>query len=88
MMKSMPFDWSGYKDNFFQSMHNIARLKPGVSLEQATANVNVLYQQIIRAFPDGDLNPRNVVNLSKAHVVLTPMATGLSLRCAATSPNR
>jgi len=48
MMKSMPFDWSGYKDNFFQSMHIIARLKPGVSPEQATANVNVLYQQIIR----------------------------------------
>jgi predicted permease len=78
MMKSMPFDWSGYKDNFFQSMHIMGRLKPGVSPEQATANVNVLYQQIVRAFPDADLSPRNAANLSKAHVVLTSMATGLS----------
>jgi len=47
-------------------------------MEQATSNVNVLYQQITRAFPDANLNPRNLANLSKAHVVLTPMATGLS----------
>jgi hypothetical protein len=78
MMKSMPFHWSGYKDNFFQSMYIMGRLKPGVSPEQATANINVLYQQIIRGFPDADLSARNAANLSKAHVVLTPMATGLS----------
>src|SRR5258705_12063366 len=59
-------------------MHLIGRLKPGVSKEQATSDVNVLYQQIIRAFPQADLNPRNIANLSKAHVVLTPIATGLS----------
>jgi ABC-type antimicrobial peptide transport system permease subunit len=56
----------------------IGRLKPGVSREQAISNVNVLYQQITRAFPDANLNPRNIASLNKAHVVLTPMATGLS----------
>lgn len=78
MMKSVPPNWDGYKDNFFQSMLIMGRLKPGVSSEQAASNVNVLYQQIIRAFPDGNLNPKNTADLSKAHVVLTPMATGLS----------
>jgi len=78
MMKSVPPEWNGYKDDFFQAMFIMGRLKPGFSLEQATSNVNVLHQQIIRAFPDGDLSPRNVANLSKAHVALRPMATGLS----------
>ncbi len=79
MMKSAPLGYNGYKDDFFQSMHIIGRLKPGVSREQAASNVNVLYQQIIRAFPDANLNPRNLANLNKAHVVLTPMTTGLRL---------
>jgi predicted permease len=78
MMKSVPPGWNGYKDDFFQSMFIMGRLKPGFSLEQATSNVNVLYQQIIRAFPDGNLSHRNTANLSKAHVALRPMATGLS----------
>jgi len=78
MMNTAPLSFNGYKDDFYQSMLLMGRLKPGVSMEQATSNVNVLYQQITRAFPDANLNPRNLANLSKAHVVLTPMATGLS----------
>jgi predicted permease len=78
MMKSVPPGWNGYKDDFSQSMLIMGRLKPGVSNAQATSNVNVLYQQITRAFPDADLNPRNIAKLNKAHVVLTPMTTGLS----------
>ena len=78
MMNSVPPGFNGYKDDFYQSMHLIGRLKPGVSRAQAVSNVNVLYQQIIRAFPDANLNPRNIADLNKAHVVLTPMATGLS----------
>ena len=78
MMKSIPGGWNGYKNNFFQASYLMGRLKPGVSLEQATSNVNLVYQQITRAFPDGDLNPRNVEHLRNADVVLTPMAKGLS----------
>jgi len=78
MMKYVPPGLNGYKDNFYQAMFIMGRLKPGISLEQATSNVNLLYQQIIRAFPDGNLSPRNTANLSKAHVALRPMATGLS----------
>jgi len=78
MMKFVPPSRNGYKDNFYQSMHILGRLKPGVSPEQATSNINVLYQQILHAFPDAKLNPRNTALLGKAHVVLTPMATGLS----------
>jgi predicted permease len=78
MMKSVPPGANGYKNDFYQSMYILGRLKSGATREQATADVNVLYQQITRAFPDANLNPRNTANLNKAHVVLTPMTTGLS----------
>jgi predicted permease len=78
MMNSLPSHWNGYKDNFYQSNLLLARLKPGVTLEQATANVNVVYQQIIRAFPDAKLNAYNLARLDKAHVPLTSMETGIS----------
>src|SRR5260370_28816508 len=54
MMKFAPLGYNGYKDDFYQSMHIIGRLKPGVSREQAGSNVNVLFQEIIRAFPDAN----------------------------------
>ncbi|MBB5057397.1 putative permease [Granulicella aggregans] len=78
MMESIPPGLNGYKDNFAQSMHIMGRLKPDVTREKATADVNLLYQQITRAFPDVKLIPRNVESLSKTHVVLTPMTRGLS----------
>jgi len=78
MMKSVPPGWGGYKDNFNESLYIMGRLKPDVSVEQATSNVNVLYQQILRGFPDAKLNQENLQKLAKAHVPLTPMATGLS----------
>jgi predicted permease len=78
MMKAIPPHRNGYKDNFFQSNLILGRLKPGVTKEQATANVNILYQQIIRSFPDAKLNAYNLEQMNRAHVPLTPLATGLS----------
>jgi predicted permease len=78
MMKAVPPHWNGYKDNFFQSNLILGRLKSGVTRTQAEANVNVLYQQIIRAFPDAKLNAYNLQHLEKTHVSLTSMATGIS----------
>jgi predicted permease len=78
MMKAVPPHWDGYKDNFYESNLIFGRLKPGVSSEQAEANVNVLRQQIIRSFPDAKLNDYNLRKLMQAHVTMTPMKTGLS----------
>lgn len=78
MMRSVPPMWDGYKKNFWDGMYLIGRLKPGVSPEQATSNANLLFQQIIRSFPDADLSARNLGYLQRAHVGLTPMSKGLS----------
>jgi predicted permease len=74
----VPPNYGGYKDNFSKSLNLIGRLKPGVSIEQATANVNLLFQQITRSFPDAKLTQLNLQKLDHAHVTLTPMSTGLS----------
>jgi predicted permease len=78
MTKSVPPGWDAYDKNFVQSLNVMGRLKPGVSLAQATANVNLLLQQITRGFSDADLSQKNLDKLSKTHVPLTPMANGLS----------
>jgi predicted permease len=78
-MGFVPPGYDGHKDNFWEGMNLVGRLKAGVSQQQAVSNVNVLYQQIIRSFPDADLNARNAGYLRQAHVVLKPMTKGLSL---------
>jgi predicted permease len=78
MLKSVPPYWGDYKDNFSESLYIVGRLKTGVTTEQATANVNVIYQQILRSFPDSKLNQENLQKLARARVPIESMATGLS----------
>ncbi len=78
MTKAVPPGWDFYTKNFTQCVNIIARLKPNVSLTQATTNVNLLLQQITRSFSDAELTQKNLDELSKAYLPLTPMATGLS----------
>ena len=78
MVRSLHPTWDAYRQNFTQSLDVMGRLKPGVSLAQATTNVNLLLQQITQGFPDADLSKKNLDKLHKAHIPLTPMANGLS----------
>jgi predicted permease len=87
MSAVIPPGWGGYKDNFKESLHIIGRLKPGVSVEQATANVNILFRQILLSFPDAKLNQEKLSRLNKSHVTLKSMERGLSyLRRAYSEP--
>ncbi|HUH63808.1 MAG TPA: ABC transporter permease [Terracidiphilus sp.] len=82
MSKAIPPHWGGYTDNTAESLYLIGRLRPGVTLAQATGNVNVVYQQIFHdllpTFREGPHQGDNAAALMRAHVVLTPMTTGLS----------
>jgi predicted permease len=74
----IPPNWGAYKDNFSESLYIIARLKPGVSIEQATAETNVLFRQILLGFPNAKLTQKNLENLHRSHVQLVSMERGLS----------
>ena len=78
MIKAVPPNFGGYTDNFSESLLIMGRLKPGVSIAEATANVNVLFRQILLGFPDAKLSQENLQRLDRTKVLLTPMATGLS----------
>jgi cell division protein FtsX len=60
-------------------------LSPRLSVEQATANVNILFRQILLSFPDAKLNQENLSRLNKSHVTLKSMERGLSYLCRAYS---
>ena len=78
MTKYVPPGWDFYTGNFTQCLNIIGRLRPGVSMETASSNVNLLLQQITRGFSDADLGEKNLQKLDKVKVPLTPVATGLS----------
>ena len=87
MMASIPPGWNGRKDNFSESLYILGRLKPGVTLEEATANVNVLFPQILRSFPDAKLTQENSERLARTRVPLKSLARGISdLRNAYSEP--
>jgi predicted permease len=78
MVEQVPPHFKGaYSDNFKESLYILGRLQPGVSMAQATTNVNLLFQQILRHLR-GSLSQDDAKALKEAHVPLTPMATGLS----------
>jgi predicted permease len=78
MMASIPPGWNGRKENFWESLYILGRLKPGVTLEQAAANVNVLFPQILRSFPDAKLSQENLERLARTRVPLKLLARGVS----------
>lgn len=78
MMESIPPGWKGRKDNFSDSLWIFGRLKPGVTAEEATANANVLFPEILHSFPDAKLTQTNISSLAHAHVALESMGRGLS----------
>jgi hypothetical protein len=43
MEEQIPPGWKGRSNNLFQSLYLIARLKPGMSIEQANVEVNLLF---------------------------------------------
>ena len=78
MVKFVPPYYGGYKDDSSESLYLFGRLKPSVTQEQATANINVLFKRIRRGFIDMKPDQRDLMNLDNAYVPLTPMATGIS----------
>src|SRR5213078_310380 len=78
MDKQVSPGWNGLDDRWFQSLYILARLKPGVSVEQAQANVNLLARQIWHEHAGPVLTKEQQQELERAHIQLTPAARGLS----------
>jgi predicted permease len=78
MEPQIPPGWGNNKDDFYEALYIFGRLKPGVTMAQATGNTNVLFRSILLGFPDAKLTKENLASLNSTHVELLNLAHGLS----------
>jgi len=79
MEKEISPGWNGLENKWFQSLYLVARLKPGVTAAQASANTNLLFQQYIRGEYLGQSpSQKDLADVAHAHIDLTSAARGLS----------
>jgi predicted permease len=73
-----PAHWDGRNNDSFRSLHLIGRLKNGATADQATAALNLLFKQYLRATAGTQPAPERLDLIEKAHFDLTPVSRGLS----------
>jgi predicted permease len=78
MEKEISPGWNGLPGNMFQSLHLVARRKHGVSEQQAQAETNLLFRRILRDYVGPEPANWKLEAIQRAHVDLTPAATGRS----------
>jgi predicted permease len=89
MEELLPPGWKGLNDKLFQSLYIIARRKPNVSVEQAQANVNLLFKQAVRELIGSQPTKKQLDDIQRASIDLTPAARGISrLRAQFSKPLR
>jgi len=87
MEKEISPGWNGLGDKMWQSLYLIGRLKPGVSPDQASAETNLLFHQIIRGYLEPQPPQQHLDSLAHASIVLTPGGRGIPhLRRGASLP--
>jgi len=78
MEEQVPPGWKGRNNNLFQSLYLIARLKPGVSINQAGVEANLLFKQALHEYAGSQPSPERLRDIQQASIELTPAGRGLS----------
>ena len=79
MEKEISPGWNGFENKFFQSLYLIARLKPGVTADQAGSATNLLFKQILRSdYVGATPSQKELDSIQHANIQLTPAANGIS----------
>ncbi len=73
-----PTHWAERDNDEFQSLFIIGRLQNGVSAAQATAAVNVFFQQALQARAGSTPSAQTLKDMANARIELTPVNRGLS----------
>ena len=66
MEKQVSPGWNGLEDRWWDSLYILARLKPGVSVSQAEASINVLAKAIWRDFAGPIIPPHLAIDGTRA----------------------
>jgi predicted permease len=78
MEEQLPPGWKGLNNNMFQSLYLIGRLKPAVGVEQAGADANLLFKQLLLEYSGAQPSEERLQDIQQARVELTPAGRGLS----------
>jgi len=81
MNAQVPPAWGGDKartDPHFQSLYILARLKPSVTVTEANAQVNLIFQQSLHAMLGSNPSEKELGKIQHASIELTPGGRGLS----------
>ncbi|HJQ25120.1 MAG TPA: ABC transporter permease [Blastocatellia bacterium] len=73
-----PAHWNIRNEKLAQSLYLIARLKDGVSTEQANAAVNLLFKQTLQEIAGPQPAAERVQDIARARIELTPAGKGVS----------
>lgn len=73
-----PAHWNGRDNERFQSLHLIGRLKDGVTMEQASGVINLLFKQSLQARAGSQPTADRLADIQKARIDLTSVSRGLS----------
>jgi predicted permease len=89
MEELLPPGWKALHDKLFQSLYIIARRKPGVSVEEAQATLNLRFQQSLHEIIGSQPTHKQLDDIQHAFIELTPAARGISrLRAQFSMPLR
>ena len=89
MEKQVSPGWNGLDDKWFQSLYLLGRLKAGVTIGRAQANVNLLAKQIWHDYAGPVLAKQQQQDLQRAQIELTSIEHGLPhIRYGAETPLR
>jgi predicted permease len=78
MEEKLPQGRQGRNAQLVQSLYLIARLKDGVTREQAGTEVNLLFKQILHEFAGAQPSAERLKSIQGARIELTPAGSGLS----------
>jgi predicted permease len=77
MEREIAPDRNGINNKWFQNLDILARMKPGVSFQQATASTNVLFQQMLHSdYLGAQPSQKDLTSVQHARVELTSAARG------------
>ena len=78
MEEQLPPGWKGLNNRSFQSLYLIGRLKAGVGHEQAQAETNLLFKQMLLEYSGPEPSAERMQGIQNARIELTPAGRGLS----------
>jgi predicted permease len=78
MSPQIPPNWNGRTERLFQSLFLIGRLKDGVSEQQASSVVNLLFKRFLEVEAGTPPAAERVQDIQRASIELTPAGRGLS----------